>query len=251
MEFDFAPEVDSAETIPEQLRSLYAKDETSGKFKLPDAHKGVAEVYRGLKTALSAERKSKAKTVDLTPLSEFGSTPEEIAGKVKGTLKELQDQLVRGGSVNVEKIKKEFADQHAAELLKRDTRVTALQGQLYVQLVDNAATSEILDAKGAPALVLPFLRPHVRVVEEDGKANVYVIDAAGDRRYSAVTGQPMSMKELVLELKKNPTYGRLFDAEVPAGGGKDPKTPVKPAVLPSGETTAEQKIAAGLRARQR
>jgi hypothetical protein len=247
MEWDFVEEVEQLDRVPEPFRPLYAEGE-GGKFRLGDSYKGVATAVVGLNTALKAARKeAKARNVDLTPLSEFGATPEEIKTKVTARLTELQTQLAEGGKVNVEKIKKEFAEANGVELKKLNTRNEALQGQLYKLLVENEATSAVLGAKGIPELVLPFVKNQVKVVEENGAMSVYVVDAAGDRRYSGVTGQPMTLVELVGELKTNPKYGRLFEADTNSGGGLDPVSGKRPPAPPKTEMSSLDKISAGLR----
>ena len=74
---------------------------------------------------------------------------------------------------------------------------------MYGLLVENNATNAVVDAKGVPELLMPFIKGQVKVIEEDGSFNVYVVDPQGDRRYSGITGQPMNIKELVMEMKAN------------------------------------------------
>ena len=244
MEFEFAPELDAVDAVPEEFRPLYEQDPTSKKFKLGEKYGGVAKAVLGLNKALGAERKTKK--VDLTPLAEFGKDPVEIKTAIQTKLDELTTQLAEKGNVNVKKLKEEFAQQHAQELQQEKTRSTALQGQLYKLLVELEATSKIVDAKGIPELVLPFLKNSVKVVEEDGEATVHVVDTDGSRRFSPVTGLPMSLKELVAELKANPKYGRLFESEAASGGGMPPKGGNRAPVRATGDLSANQKIAAGL-----
>lgn len=246
MEFDFGA-VETLDTVPEQFRPLYTQG-SDGKHVIPDTHRGVVEAITGLNKALKAARaEGKAKAVDLSPLAEFGDTPEKIKEAFSGKLKTLEDQLASGGKINVEKIKQEFTQAHAAELAKRDTRNQALQSQLYGLLVDNSATMAIAEARGVPELLLPFLRNQVKVVEEDGKFHVFVVDPSGDRRFSGVTGQPMSIKELVAEMKADKKYGRLFESEALSGGGKDPASSTRPLQRQAEPRTPVSKIAAGLR----
>jgi hypothetical protein len=89
-------------------------------------------------------------------------------------------------------------------------------------LVDNEATAALVREKGSAELLLPIVRQAVKVAEQDGKFGVYVVDGTGDRRYSGVTGEPMSIAELVVEMKADKRFARAFDAEAPAGGGMAP-----------------------------
>jgi hypothetical protein len=114
MDFDFGP-VDSLEVVPQQFRPLYkAEAGDDGKFGIAEPYKGTAEAFVGLGRALKAERTASKnrQTIDLTPLSEFGATPEEIATSVKTKLQSLQEEMAKGGKLNLEKIKNEFT-QHS------------------------------------------------------------------------------------------------------------------------------------------
>lgn len=247
MEFEFG-EVDSLDKVPEQFRGIYAEGE-GGKFVVNQSYKGVAEAVTGLNRSLKAARlEAKANKVDLTPLSEYGNSPDEIKTNISTKLKELQDQLAQGADakLNLDKVRSDLAAAHAKDLDKANVRTQALQTQLYGLLVENAATAAVAELKGVPELLLPFIKNQVKVVEQDGEFKVFVVDAQGDQRYSGVTGQPMTIKELVAEMKGNEKYGRLFESEAPAGGGMPPRGGGQPP-KPTGKVlSANDKIAAGL-----
>lgn len=242
MEFDFSVKVDSLDKVPEQFRPLFVQGEDK-QFALGDGFKGVAEVVTGLNKAIKAERKNKP---DLSGLSDFGTTADEIVTSVKTKITDLTKQLADKANVNPEKIKQEFAKQHGDEITKLTKRNEGLQAQLYQHLVDSRATAAIAENKGVPELVLPFVRNQIKVVEENGVFNVYVVDGAGDRRFN-MAGQPLSVAELVREMRADPKYGRLFDADDTSGGGKPPKNPAKGAQSNSGELSSVQKISMGLK----
>lgn len=243
MDFDFSKPYDTQDTIPEQFRPFFIQGEDK-KFVLGPQFQGAAEIVTGLNRALKAERKSKP---DLSGLSEFGTTTEEITTKIKSTLADLNAQLAAKANINPEKIKQEFAKQHGEEITKLTKRNEGLQSQLYQYLVDAEATAAIAAAKGVPNLLLPFVRSSIRVAEENGKFVVQVVDAAGDRQFN-MAGAPMSVSELVQKMKNDPQYGRLFDSDTPSGGGMPPKPPGTPPVRqPVGEKSSIQKIQEGLR----
>ena len=246
MDFEFPPEVDKLDSVPEPFRPLYVAGD-GGKAKLGETFTSTAQTIAGLSKALKAERKNKP---DLSVLSEFGSDPSTIATTVKGKLSELAEQLAQKANINPEKIKKEFAEKHGEEITKLTKRNEGLQGQLYKLLVDGEATKAIAAAKGIPDLVLPFVRNSIKVVEEGGGLSVVVVDSAGDRMFNHA-GQPMSVTELVAKLKVDPTYRRLFDADDTSGGGTRPANPAKsPVKTQQGELSAMQKIQQGLKAQR-
>lgn len=254
MEFEFQP-VDTIDAVPEPFRPLYAAM-ADGKFGVADTHKGAAEAIVGLNRSLKAARQdAKSKTpTDLSSLSEFGTTVDEINTAVRTRMTELQNQLAQGDTakLNLDKIRQELADGHSKDLLKHTTRIEALQAQLYDRLVTSEAVSAIAEAKGIPELLMPFVRNQVKVAEANGKFDVYVVDQAGDQRYSGITGQPMTIRELVNELKANEKFGRLFESESGQGGGTPPRTPgQRPPAQPGATRSSTDKISAGLAAQQR
>lgn len=246
MEFAFS-EQDSLDKVPEAFRGFYAPEPTvDGKYIVAENLAPAAQAIVGLNKALKAARNdAKTKAVDLTPLQEFGSTPAEIKEAIDNKINELMSQD-ENAKVNIEKIKQDLAKGYAQESEKTKTRAEALQNQLYEMLVKNEAVTAIAEAKGVPELLMPFISGQVKVTEEDGKFQACVVDSAGDIRYSGVTGQPMSIRELVAELKSNEKFGRAFESEAPKGGGMNP-TSGKPTNTPKGDITATDKISQGLK----
>lgn len=253
MEFTFSPVVEKLDGVPEQFRPLYAEKEGKFALKIEDATvKGAVEAILGLNKALHSERKTK---VDLTPLKEYGGSVEEIAAGVRTKLEELAGAA--GGAekmkAQIEKIKADLASGHAKESAAKDARVAALTNQLHTYLIESAAKSAVAAEKGDIELLMPFVRSRVRATEENGVIAVKVVDDAGDPRYSGVTGQPMSIAELVKEMKANTKYGKLFESEAPKGGGPRPGASASK-TIPAGEgreLTSVEKIQRGFAARGR
>ena len=255
MEFDFAELIDDGNKIPEQFRSLYA--EADGKYKLrdDDVVKGARAALVGLNGALKAARSEnktlKGTRIDTSALAEFGEDPVAQVNGAAAKIAELQQAIASGTKINPEKIKEDLTVAFSKEKETLVKRNEALTGQLHGLLVDNAATTAIAELKGVPELLLPFVRNQVKVVEADGKLTVNVVDAQGDTRFSTATGQPMSIKELVQSMKADAKFGRLFESEVPQGGGSQPGAQTRNTPQAPGEKTAADKIHAGLQARLR
>lgn len=253
MEFTGQP-VDDINLVPEPLRTLYVKNDDN-KYVVSDSNKNISDALVGLNTALKKAREdAKRGKVDLTPLSTYGTTPEEIAAGVETTIKSLEEQIAaKGGDTKtaVEKARQEMAQSHSDEKKKYDARITALQGQLYTHLVESAATAAVAEANGVPELLLPFIKNNVRVTEDNGQYVVQVVDAAGEIRYNNVTGAAMNIKDLVAEMKSQEKYGRLFNSETPNGGGFRPGAGTRQPPKGSENMSATDKIMAGLQGMRR
>lgn len=248
MDFDFSP-VESLDKVPAQFQKLYAdKPGEDGKFAVNPDYNPVAEALNGFNRSNKTlrEQLKNNKPVDLSPLAEFGDSPEAIKEAIAARLAEATSTKNPDVAKQIEGVKAGLTEAHKKELEKHQTRAQALQGQLYGLMVENEATAAVAELKGVPELLLPFIKAQVSVAEEDGRLTVQVKDAKGEVRYGA-TGQPMTIKELVAEMKAQEKYGRLFESEAPAGGGKPPGSGRQTPVRQTGkELTSAEKIAQGL-----
>lgn len=258
MEFEFNENpLDSLDNVPEDFRGLYEQDATTKKFKLatgdPKVKASVAAVLR-LNNALKAERtqskEKDKKVVDLTPLSPFGKTIEEIKAGIEAKLSEAKGAASQTVEQQVAKIKEDLAKGHRQEIEGHQARSKALRDQLF-SLLGTGAALKALEEAGAinPALALPFVLEQIKAVEKDGKFEIQVVDSVGDPRYSTTTGGPMSVKELALEMKQKELYKPLYKSEQKQGGGLQPGATNRTTQggQPA-EKSPSQKIADGLRA---
>lgn len=249
-------EVDSVDTIPENLRPLYA--EANGKFGIPENLRGVADAITGLFQANSKirdENKSLAKKgqVDLSGLEEFGEDLPTIKEKLKARLEELETAASAGkdNKLNIDKVRTEMKAANEASIATERKVQDALRSTVHKYLVGAGASEALAAEEGLVELAMPFVERQIKVVEVDGEFKAVVVDKDGDPRISGGTGQPMTIKELVREMKGLDLYKPLFKSEVKGGGGAHTgKTGSKPATV-AGDATPMDRIKAGLAARRR
>lgn len=262
MEFDFSKNktVTDINKVPEDFRGLYIESDDDYSLNSEDAgvKSAVAAITRLNKSLQAARKEAKGKTenkVDLSILSDYGDNPDAIAEAVTSKLKELTDELAKGGDakLNLEKIKEDLAKAHAKDLKTKDTKNEALGNQLHKLLVENAAVSAITEQKGIARFLMPLVKEQVKVVEENGEFSVFVVDGSGDRRYSGVTGEPMTIKELVKDMKANEEFGSVFESDSPSGGGIKPGSTSGKTISKQGghELSSTEKIAKGLASQKR
>lgn len=106
----------------------------------------------------------------------------------------------------------------------RETRIKTLSAALERKLVDAEATSAIANAKGSAKVLLPHIKAHVKVVEEDGEFVVHVVDSKGNQRIGDSKGTPMTIAQLVEEMKQDPDFARNFEGTGSSGGGASKST---------------------------
>jgi hypothetical protein len=107
----------------------------------------------------------------------------------------------------------------AANEKAKDATISSLSSALERRLVDAEATSALAAAKGSPKVLLPHIKAHVRVVQEDGEYVVQVVDSKGNQRIGDAKGSPMTIAQLVEEMKEDPDFARNFDGTGSSGGG--------------------------------
>lgn len=260
MEFEFhknktVPK-DSFDKVPSDFRGLYKED--GDNMVLDSDHAGVKAAVgaiTGISSALAKERginkELRSKTeVDLSPLSEYGSTIDEINDGIKDKIKEIEKSAKKGGDDEVERRVKaatgELKRGHDAEVTALKTQLEARTGQLHKTLISSATSSALASAKALhPDVLLPHLAQHIRVKEnDDGEHSLSVVDENGEQRYDG-TGQPLSVAGLVEEFKGKEAFQSLFSSETKSGGGRQ-TTQTRQTTGKGGEKSSLEKISSGL-----
>lgn len=225
--------VDNLDSVAEEHRSLYV--ERDGKFHLKvEGYEDPTPIKRNLEAARRSERELKRK---IEAWEKIGKTEEEIAALIaKHEERELTESERKG---EWEKLKQQLVEKHAGELQKFQNKIGELEKQLIAKdgtihelLVETAADAAIAEHEGDPDLLKPFVLRQLKVVAEDGqKPSVKIYDPTGTLKMNS-KGEPMSVSELVSDMRQNEKFGRLFKgtgttgsgANPPIGGNKPPST---------------------------
>lgn len=223
--------IDSIESVPENLRSFYRpgegdalKDkfildvEPVGSFALEDvgglrnAYTAVKDERDTLKTSMEGFKGLSARTVrerlaELDRLQKFD--PETEADKIAARKAQtaIDDMAVR----------------HKTELEAAQGRSGRLLSEVERLLLSEQAKSAIAKHKGSPELLLPHVTARAKVVEnDDGTFSVKVMDENGRPAMEFKDGRAFdaSIEDLVVGLKKNPVFGRAFEAPASGSGAR-------------------------------
>jgi len=212
-----------ADALKAEYKQVTDEGPLKGKFVLTvEAVDGYAlGNIENLQKALNSERtqhkESKAKLEkfgDLTPdaAREAITKAEEMAGRDHG--KETEELRK---TIEAEAQKK--IDSTLANLKTLADEKASLEGTLHETIVKNAAVDAILAMGGderTKAWLLPIINPQLRLGrDESGKFRPEVVDQSGTARMSSAKSysEPMSIKELVESMKKDPLYSPAFPAE--------------------------------------
>jgi len=204
--------VEKLDEVEESFRPLYV--EKDGKFSL--AVEGIEDTS-GLKSALAAERK-RASDLEkkVKGWEKSGKTPEEIQELLDAHETRQQSESERKGEWD--KLRAQMNDKHAKDLQAKDETIGAMRRRLEAELVDAKATAAIADAGGKPKVLLNVVKQFTKV---DENFNVQIVDAKGDPRVNG-KGEPLTIADLVAEIKADEDYGANFKGSNQSGSGKQP-----------------------------
>jgi DNA-directed RNA polymerase subunit F len=218
--------VEKVDDLAESIRPLYQEKE--GRFVLDvEPIDGFAlEDVAGLKSTLGKEL-TKRKQLE-KDFAKFKDLDPDKAREAIVKLEELGniDPLKEADKIVDQRLKAatgQLVEKHTKELDQERARSTRLQKAFESTLIDQAATAALAEAKGSVELLLPHVQRHTRVRElDDGRHVVEVIDKDGTVRIGNSKGDPMTITDLVQEMKKSEAFGRAFDGSGQSGSGMRP-----------------------------
>lgn len=238
----------SIDEAPEAIRGEYT--ERDGKFILNvEAVDGYAlEDVTGLKTALGKER-TRAERLE-KDVVKFKDLDPERARSALLELEELKkidpaSEADKIANTKFEAAKSQLLEKHSGELVSRDDRIGFLSGTVDELVRKQRATAVIAGAKGSVDLLLPHVLANTRTVERDGKFTVDVIDASGNVRIGDAKGNPMTLENLIAEMRQSSVYAPAFEGDGQTGGGKQHEQHRASGVGNFGGTAAERRQAIG------
>lgn len=205
--------VDDIAVVPEAYRSQYKQDEQTKRFilqevEIPDPV-DVSGLTKNRDELLREKKRLEEKYAGIDP-----QKYQELLRQ-----REVEERRSLEGKGAWEALEQQLKDRHSQELKAREDRIGSLTHALEQHMVDAEATAAISAAKGVPALLLPHVKQHVKVFEEDGRFVARVVDENGNSRIGDAKGTPMTIKQLVDEMKFSEVYGRAFEATYARGTG--------------------------------
>ena len=232
------PILDSAESIPEGLTDHYSQRD-DGKFVLNvNANSGMElSDTSALKSALSKERSAAQDAAKR--LKAFEGLDAQAA---RDALSKVQEIAEFNPEQKVEEAikarEKQIFAKHASEIDVVKNESNALRTQLSDTLVTSAAAKAIANSKGSVDLLLPHVLRNTRMRQNDaGQFVVEVIDGDGNQRIGDAQGNPMTIPQLVDEMRASETFSRAFEASGAAGTGATGSSPSSTPARASGSKT--------------
>lgn len=188
----------------------------------------VAEATTGFESKLTEETEG-LKNKNSQLLSEVkkfktkaASVPDDFdaeAWKTMQTDAEVAREAAAKAEGKWDEYKAELVTTHQTEVTGLKDENSALHLQLEGVLVNNAIMSAIGHAKGNADLLMPHIRKHVKLIDEDGEHIARVIDKSGNPRITGAKGDFMSIENLLDEYKESDTFAPCFEGSRATGGG--------------------------------
>lgn len=236
--------VANLDEVAEKFRSLYTEVEGGG-FVLTDelevegyvSAEKADEAVKGLvknKEDILAELKklkNSYKDIDIEKYKELVAANEvlETERKAREAEREEQEREKQKAIGDFDAREKQLAKKHAEEISQRakeleslNAQINSLTSTLNQQLVGNTARTALADArakaKGGINILMPHIERMTRVETIDGKHVVRVIGPDGQPRMNA-KDEPLSIHELVVEMRDDEEFSGCFEADNRTGGG--------------------------------
>lgn len=105
-----------------------------------------------------------------------------------------------------------------AEIEKRDQRIAAMEQRELSAKTTSAVSKAIAAADGVAELLEPHVRARIKsTLDVDGKVSITVLNTDGTEMLNGVN--KATVKDLIAELKANPTYQPAFKTTTQNGSG--------------------------------
>lgn len=184
------------------------------------------EDISGLKSALGKERSARSEAE--SKLKAFGDIDPNKAREAISKWDEFSQidpnkEADKIANEKVEAMKKQLNQHHEAEIGKLTKSIDRYRNQFYDREVRATAIEAIAAEKGVPELLLPHVINYAKLREtEDGKFFVEIVDKDGNTRIGDGQGEPMTIRQLVKEMKNSPVFSRAFEGSGSSGSGTNP-----------------------------
>lgn len=214
-QFSFPATVEQLEEIPPIYRAVYTQQSDKTFQLIP----GLANRVEpdGLKKALEGERRQRRgletenKRWRSIGQKHGASAPEELDAH----LDEIKARPASGDEAIKMQLEAERRDKARIAAEAEKTR-NALQHYT----VEREVNAAIGAARGNVRVLRPIVAQNVKLVEEaPGRFVPRVVDGAGNVRFNDATGEPLSVADLVAEMRREPDFAPNFEGSGNSGSG--------------------------------
>lgn len=208
--------------LPEELQDYYKKSEDGTYVLQVEPVDGWAlEDISGLKSTLSKEL-TRRKTAE-KKLSALGDIDPEEAVSAVNKLSEMQqiDPNAEADKIAKEKVDaalKKMAAKHGSEIDKLMSQLNEKNSKLDLLTRRDEIVRALEAERGVPELLEPIILQKSRLNDD---MKVEILDDDGNPMFGS-SGDLLTVREYVAQLKQDSRYGRAFHSSGNSGTGKVP-----------------------------
>jgi hypothetical protein len=221
--------LDDLDGLPDDVAKEYV--ERDGKFYLDwvEADGLRVEDVGGLKTALEKERQLARESVARLKKYEGIDDPAAARDALRKVGEMADWDPDKEVSERMKAREKQLLEQHQRDTRVLEDKLENAESQLERNLIIAAATEALQKAGGRIHLMLPHVLGNVRMRRTDeGAYLAEVVDEGGTPRVGDSAGNPMTIPQLVEEMRGRDEFTAGFDGTGQSGTGRDGKRVDRP-----------------------
>lgn len=183
----------------------------------PDIEARIAEATKGLKANRDqALREAKQARERLAAFE--GVDPEEFKTLKTAAQEAERKRLASEG--DFKSLEKQLVEKYERELENERGTGKKYLTAMERYMIDAAAVSELAKHSDSPKLLLPHVKSRMKVVEQDGEFHARIVDENGNVRIGNGQGSsPMTLSELIEEMRQDKEFALAFRGSGSSGGG--------------------------------
>lgn len=209
------------EKLADGLKTAGIYVEKDGKYILDadvESHPGVA----GLRSTVTNTRQERERLeAELKRFKEVGD-PEK-AKEALAKIQQLETDRAKAEG-NFVALETQLKNKHKEEQDTLKAELATANSDIQALVVTNRVleTLGLEDVKGNSKILLPHILKRVRAEKVNGEWVPVVLDANGNKAFGDGQGTPMTIKQLVLDMKKDPDFAPNFASTQRSGSGMPP-----------------------------
>ncbi len=191
-------------------------DEGKG-FTQEQLDAAIAEATAGLK-ANQAELLKEAKAAKAALKNYEGVDPKKYQELTQAAEEAERKRLASEG--DFKSLEKQLVEKYEGEIGKEREVGKKYLTAMERYMIDAAAATELAKHSDSPKLLLPHIKSRMKVIEQDGEFHARIVDDSGNVRIGKGQGSaPMTLSELVEEMKQDKEFAPAFRGTGSSGGG--------------------------------
>lgn len=177
----------------------------------------LATEVAGLKNN-QAEALKEAKAAKAKLAAYEGVDPEEFK-RLKAAAEEAEQKRLKGEG-DFKTLEQQLVTKYEAKVEAERSTATRYRSSLEQYLIDAEAMRVLAEYSDSPALLLPHVKARMKVMEQDGTFAARIVDQDGNVRIGKGQGSaPMTLTELMDEMKQDKQFALAFKGTGSSGGG--------------------------------